>query len=293
MPNILFDATFPSLPGTYSTSLVVVSLLVAVLASYTALTMAARLAHARGVAAGLWLAGGSFAMGFGIWSMHFIGMLAFRLPIALGYDLDLTLLSLVIAVVSSAFALWLVFQKELPWLRLGIGAVLMGAGIAAMHYTGMAAMRMTPEVSYDVVPFTASVVIAVLASGAALWIAFRLRSDGERVMLARLGASLVMGCAIVGMHYTGMAAARFPVGSFCGAAFTGIETRWLAVVVIGVTVAVLAVALVVSMLDVRANMLAKSLDQANSELMQLALHEQPHPVAEPHVAGRSHRTGHP
>ncbi|MDF4004201.1 putative bifunctional diguanylate cyclase/phosphodiesterase [Luteibacter sahnii] len=261
------------MPGSYSATLVVASLLVAVVASYTALTMASRVAHSRGVAAGLWLAGGSFAMGLGIWAMHFVGMLAFRLPITVGYDLDLTVLSLLIAIGSSAFALWLVFQKELPRLRLGLGAVLMGAGIAAMHYTGMAAMLMMPEVTYDALRFAASVLIAILASGAALWIAFRLRGDGEHVLLARVGASMAMGAAIVGMHYTGMAAARFPLDSVCGAALTGIPTGGLAWTVIGVTLGVLAVALVVSMLDVRAHVLARSLDKANSELMQLALHD--------------------
>ena len=273
MPYVSLDPVFPTLPATYSLVLVAFSLIVAILASYTALNMAGRVASTRGSTSALWLVGGSFAMGFGIWSMHFIGMLAFSLPIALGYDLDLTLWSLVIAIVSSAFALWLVCQRTLPWLRLCFGAVLMGAGIAAMHYTGMAAMRMMPGVTYDAGLFALSVVIAVLASGAALWIAFRLRGEGERVLYARVGASLVMGCAIVGMHYTGMAAARFPLGSYCGAAFTGIDTKWLALVVIVISLSVFAIALVVSMLDVRAGLLATSLDRAQSELMELALHD--------------------
>lgn len=261
------------LASSYSGILVVFSLIVAVLASYTALNMAGRVASTRGRASALWLVGGSVAMGFGIWSMHFVGMLAFRLPIQVGYDLGLTVLSLVIAIVSSAFALWLVCLKELPRRRLAGGALLLGAGIAAMHYTGMAAMKMEPGVIYDPWLFAASIVIAVLASGAALWIAFRLRRDGERVAFARLGASLVMGCAIVGMHYTGMAASQFPLGSWCGAANTGIDPKWLAVVVILVSLAVFAIALVVSLLDVRADALATSLDRANSELVQLALHD--------------------
>lgn len=212
-------------------------------------------------------------MGFGIWSMHFIGMLAFDLPISLGYDVPLTALSLLIAIASSAFALWLVSQKDLPWTRLGLGGLLMGAGIATMHYTGMAAMLMTPSVIYVPWIFALSIVIAVLASGAALWIAFRLRRGSKRARYTRLGASLVMGCAIIGMHYTGMAAVQFPVGSFCGAANSGIDTKWLAVLVIVVSLAVFAIALIVSMLDVRTNLLATSLDRANSELVQLALHD--------------------
>ncbi|WJV24454.1 MULTISPECIES: putative bifunctional diguanylate cyclase/phosphodiesterase [Pseudomonas] len=259
--------------SSYNNIFVTFSLIVAILASYTALNMASRVSSSTGRASVLWLIGGSFAMGFGIWSMHFIGMLAFSLPISLGYDIPLTLLSLLIAIVSSVFALWLVCQKDLPWGRLGLGGLLMGTGIAAMHYTGMAAMLMTPSVIYIPWIFALSIVIAVLASGAALWIAFRLRSDSARTTYARIGASLVMGCAIVGMHYTGMAAAQFPIGSFCGAAHIGIDTKWLAVLVIVVSLAVFAIALIVSMLDVRTNLLAASLDQANSELVQLALHD--------------------
>ncbi|MET0936227.1 MAG: MHYT domain-containing protein, partial [Luteibacter sp.] len=261
------------LVSSYSGVLVVFSLVVAILASYTALNMAGRVASTRGTASVLWLVGGSLAMGIGIWSMHFIGMLAFSLPIKLGYDLDLTLLSLLFAVASSAFALWMVCQDQLPRRRLAVGAIVMGAGIAAMHYTGMSAMRMLPGIVYNPLLFTLSVVIAVLASGAALWIAFRLRRDVERVVLARIGASLVMGCAIVGMHYTGMAASEFPVGSYCGAINSGIDAKWLAVVVIVVSLAVFAIALIVSMLDVRASVLSMSLDRANSELVQLALHD--------------------
>ena len=131
------------LVGTYNPSLVLVSLGVAILASYTALGMANRVRASNGLpAARYWLAGGALAMGIGIWSMHFVGMLAFNLPIPMGYDLPLTVLSLGIAIGCSAFALWIVCKDELPWRRLIAGALLMGVGIAAMHYLGMAAMRM-------------------------------------------------------------------------------------------------------------------------------------------------------
>ncbi|MGH8485670.1 MAG: MHYT domain-containing protein, partial [Pseudomonas sp.] len=132
--------------GSYSSSLVLISLCVAILASYTALDMAGRIATAKGRAVYLWITGGAAAMGFGIWSMHFIGMLAFSLPIDLGYDLTLTLLSLLIAALSSGFALWLVSQPTLPWSQLGLGALIMGAGISSMHYTGMAALLMQPGI---------------------------------------------------------------------------------------------------------------------------------------------------
>ena len=167
--------------GTYNEVLVLFSLLVAILASYTALDMASRVTTTQGTsAARWWLAGGAMAMGLGIWSMHFVGMLAFDLPIPLGYDLAITLYSMLAAVGVSAFALWLVSRPDLPMRLLCLGAVLMGAGIAVMHYMGMAALRMQPGIDCDPLWFSLSIVIAVAASGAALWIAFHLRRGHRR-----------------------------------------------------------------------------------------------------------------
>ena len=264
--------------GTYSQSLVFFSLLVAVLASYTALDMAGRLATTQGRVARWWLAGGAAAMGLGIWSMHFIGMLAFKLPIPVGFDLAITLYSLAVSVGASAYALWLVSRPQLPTRRLVAGAVLMGLGIAAMHYLGMAAMRMQPGIDYDPLWFTASIAIAIGAAGAALWIAFRLRIEGRNTRRLRGAASLVMGLAIVGMHYTGMAAARFPLDSLCGAVIDGgIDAQWLAVLVIVTTLGTIGIALVASLFDrqmrERTGLLAESLERANDKLLQAALHD--------------------
>ena len=265
------------LTGSYSSSLVLISLCVAILASYTALDLTGRIATAKGRASYLWMGGGALAMGIGVWSMHFIGMLAFSLPIDLGYDLALTAFSLLIAVLSSGFALWLVSQPSLPCLQLGFGALIMGAGIACMHYTGMAALRMLPGIDYDPALFGASLLIAVGASAAALWIAFRLRRHTPYVRQIRGLAAVVMGIAIVGMHYTGMAAANFPEGSFCGALGGGLQGDGLVYLVLITTLAVLAVALLTSVLDARLEArtaeLARSLTLANQELTQLALHD--------------------
>ena len=264
--------------GTYNEVLVLFSLLVAILASYTALDMASRVTTTQGTTAARgWLAGGALAMGLGIWSMHFVGMLAFDLPIPLGYDLAITLYSMLAAVGASAFALWLVSRPDLPRRLLCLGAVLMGAGIALMHYIGMAALRMQPGIDYDPLWFALSIAIAVLASGAALWIAFHLRR-GHRRHWMRLAAAVVMGFAIVGMHYTGMAAARFPADSWCGAARDGgVPAPWLAVLVVVATVAIMGIALIVSVLDrqmhLRTRHLAISLARANEELVQAALHD--------------------
>ncbi|WP_439858604.1 putative bifunctional diguanylate cyclase/phosphodiesterase [Pseudomonas sp. MBLB4136] len=263
--------------ASYDFSLVLTSLAVAMLASYTALDLAGRIATAKGLALPLWIAGGALAMGIGIWSMHFIGMLAMSLPIPLGYDLVITLLSLAMAVLASGFALWLVSQPQMPRWHWLLGSLVMGAGISAMHYVGMQALRMQPGIDYDPVLFGLSLLIAVAASAASLWIAFRLRLPGPSVRLARAAAALVMGGAIVGMHFTGMAAANFPLDSFCLAAGTGLDSAWLAGLVSTATLAVLVIALLTSLLDARMQAqvarLSESLAQANRELTQLALHD--------------------
>jgi diguanylate cyclase len=266
------------LSGTYHPVLVATSLLVAALASYVALDMAGRIAASRGVAARGWLVGGAVAMGFGIWSMHFIGMLAFQLPIPLGYDMVVTLYSLLVAIASAGYALWVVSAPSLPPWRLGVAALVLGTGIATMHYVGMAAMRMQPGIDYRAGWLALSVAIAIAAAGAALWIAFALRVDGRGIFLRRLLAAAVMGFAIVGMHYTGMAAARFPEGSICGAALAGgIPQQWLAALVGAATFAILGMALLGAILDRRLQertaQLTASLQQANQALTYLALHD--------------------
>ena len=155
--------------GTYDITLVVLSIIIATMASYAALDLAARIPASSGWVKHAWFATAAVAMGGGIWSMHFIGMLAFKLPIDLGYDLSLTVLSLLIAMLSCGFALWLVSQPKLPLWQLAFGALVMGSGISAMHYTGMAAMRMHADLTYDRLFVVLSVVIAIAASTAALW----------------------------------------------------------------------------------------------------------------------------
>ncbi len=238
--------------GYFETPLVLLSVLVAILASYTALSLAERVSRTQGQAARWWIAGGAFAMGTGIWAMHFVGMLAFRLPIALGYDLGITLLSWLLPIAVSAVALWQLGGAALSWPALARSAVLLGIGITAMHYVGMAAMQMAPGIVYDLGLVAASAAIAIAAAAAALWIGFRLRASASpRVLLYRGAASLVMGFAIVGMHYTGMAAASFPAGSICGAATGQFTLTQLATVVVVATVAVLAIALLTTVYDAR------------------------------------------
>jgi NO-binding membrane sensor protein with MHYT domain len=129
--------------GSHHPVLVVVSVLIAMLASYTALQLAGRVAAASGWVRRAWLASGSVAMGVGIWSMHFVAMLAFHLPVPITYDVPLWLLSILIAVLASWLALFIASRKRVGHWTLAAGAVVMGAAIAAMHYTGMAAVRIS------------------------------------------------------------------------------------------------------------------------------------------------------
>lgn len=242
--------------GTYNLLLVLLSLVIATLASYTALDLAAfislldnpKLKRA-------WLAGGAAAMGTGIWSMHFVGMLALSLPIPLGYALPDTGASLAIAVLVSYFALNVVTRARLSRRRLLAGGMLMGAGIVGMHYTGMAAMRMAPGIRYDSALFAASIGVAVIASTVALWMAQTLRAQQARHATAqRIGAALIMGIAITGMHYTAMAAAHFAPDARCGAA-NGIDAPWLATTIALFTMATLIVTLLVCRFDARTTFL--------------------------------------
>lgn len=261
--------------GSYSLELVALSLIVAILASYTALELAGRVSQKHGKSSTAWLVGGAFAMGTGIWSMHFIGMLAFHLPIPLAYDPAITALSMVIAVFASGLALFVVSRAAMSGWSLAAGATLMGIGIAAMHYTGMYAMRMSPPIEYQPLLFVASVIIAIAASFAALWIAFQLRhrSFGAAVLL-KLGSATLMGLAITGMHYTGMAAAEFAPGSFCRADSTSMSNSTLAVSIGVVTLCILVIALGVSALDAHFAMkVADALKATNQELSKLALYD--------------------
>jgi diguanylate cyclase len=219
--------------GHYNVLLVSLSIVVAIFVSYTALSLSARVARSKNTGVngntGLWVAGGSLAMGCGIWSMHFIGMLAFSLPIPLTYDLGLTIASLVIAIAISGFALSVASNPEISTAHLIVSAFIMGAGISAMHYSGMAAIDLVPMITYEPILMIASMAIAVGASFAALWLFFRLR-EGQTITMRvmRIVAAFAMGIAIAGMHYTGMAASQFSPRSFCTGG-AGVNTGSLAV----------------------------------------------------------------
>jgi diguanylate cyclase (GGDEF)-like protein len=258
------------LPSSYDPWVVVAWLRIGRFSSYVALDLAKRVrTDDRGVALSWWV-GGSIAMGTGIWCMHFVGMLAFSLPIALGYSRALTFASWVAGVAVSAVALFVASRGSLTWRTMASGALAMGLGICAMHYTGMAALDMVPGIVWDPLLIVASALIAVAASAVALLIFFWLRTVSARFgLLCQALAALLMGVAICGMHYTGMAAASFPPGAICLSA-DALAGNSLGVLVALSSVTLLAMTLFTSTLDARMQSrtarLAGSLKVANAQL---------------------------
>src|SRR5258708_20752520 len=177
-------------------ALVALSVLIAMFASYAALDLAGRVTAARGWIRAVWLLGGAGAMGTGIWSMHYIGMLACILPIAVAYHWPTVLLSLFAAILASAIALYVVSRQKMSAGRAFTGSVLMGGGIASMHYIGMAAMRMAAISHYDSLLVLLSVVLAVLISLAALWITFHFRDEKAATDWRKIAGAALMGAAI-------------------------------------------------------------------------------------------------
>ena len=163
------------LAGSYDYRLVALSVVIAVLASYAALDLGGRVTAARGRVRLLWLAGGAAAMGLGIWSMHYIGMLAYSLPVEVLYDWPTVLVSLLAAVVASGVALFVASRNVLRPVRTGVGGIFMGTAIAAMHYIGMEAMRLPAMCRYSAGLVILSVVLAIVISLVALWLTFHLR----------------------------------------------------------------------------------------------------------------------
>ena len=238
--------------GYYDYRLVALSVLIAVLASYTALDLAGRTTAARGRVRLTWLAGGATAMGVGIWSMHYIGMLAFSLPVLVLYDWPTVLLSLMAAVFAAAVALFVVSRKKMGWPQALAGSAIMGSGIATMHYTGMAAMRLPAKCSYDLRLLILSVVLAIVISLVALWLTFRFREDAKAFAWWKTASAIVMGAAIPVMHYTGMAAARFTPSTVVPDTAHAVSTSTLGITgVTAVTLLVLGVAVLTSAVDRR------------------------------------------
>ena len=263
----------------YDPLLVLTSVALAGLAAYVALDLAQRVRNEESRVAMAWGLAGSLVFGTGIWAMHFVGMLSFHLPIALGYDFARTALSWVVGVAASGAALALARHGTTTFARLGSGALLLGGGIAGMHYIGMSALITAPGIVWQPGWVLASVVLAVLASAVALRLFDRVRPGGR----SQLGAALFMGVAVSGMHYLGMAAASFPAGTVC-LSVDGLRDEHLVEIVTVATLAVLGMTLATSTLDNRLRAHSERLAErlratnaqlrtANAELRELAFRD--------------------
>ena len=263
--------------GIYNPWLVSVSIVVAVLVSHTALSLASKVAVVTPTAKRMWLASGSVVIGGGIWSMHFIGMLAFTLPIPLTYSVSHTLLSLAIAIAASAFALRIASGSKPGNLKLALSAVVIGAGISAMHYAGMNAIEIMPMITYEPRLVVASVLIAIVASFASLRLAFNLRrGQTSRFRTARVVAAIIMGLAISGMHYTAMSASTFAPNSYCFGV-GGDNNGWLAITVAMLALAFLTITSILLMYEGRVEYKVRRhrelLQKANDRLQHAATHD--------------------
>jgi NO-binding membrane sensor protein with MHYT domain len=221
--------------GQYNLVLVALSYVVSVLGAFTALQLAIAIPQARtGIDKRNAILAAGAAMGGGaIWAMHFIAMLAFEMDMPVSYDVFVTLLSAVIGIASCSVGLAIAGSGVFSFDKLLPAGIFMGCGVAGMHYTGMAAMLMPAEVYYDINILMISVIIAVVASCVALWMAFHMRGQWQI-----FGSAMIAGVAVCGMHYTGMAAASYrhtdtiPQATFMG--FMGGDYLGLSIFVISV-----------------------------------------------------------
>jgi len=257
--------------GSYDYRLVALSVVIAVLASYAALDLAGRVTSARGGTRGLWLSGGATAMGIGIWSMHYVGMLAFRLPVAVQYDWPTVALSLLAAILASAIALFVVSRSRMGFKQALLGSVFMGSAIAGMHYIGMAAMRLPAMCGFSGAVVTISVVLAIVISLVALCLTFHFRGETRSGGWRKALSALVMGAAVPVMHYTGMAAARFvPSMSDAGDLSHALNISSLGtMVIIVVTFMVLGLTILTSLIDRRFSAQALELESSEKRSRQI------------------------
>lgn len=199
-----------NMTATYNYYLVGLSALIAIVAAYTTLELAGWLTQARGSARQFWVVISAIAMGTGIWSMHFIAMLAFSLPMPVSYSFPIVLISLIVAALGAGQALFIISNPTVNISTVLTGSTCMGIAIAAMHYIGMAAMQMTADLQYDPTLFVLSVAIAIVVSLAAITLSIKFRDRSEANGIWRkIITAILMGGAVLSMHYTGMAAATF------------------------------------------------------------------------------------
>ena len=240
-----------SLSYTYNYWLVALSIIVAILASYSAFHLIGRVSKAtNNTAKIIWLTTAAISMGGGIWAMHFIAMLAVHMPANMRYDVALTLLSAVFAVIASGCVFLIITSAERTLVRLWSGGIGLGIGVGAMHYTGMAAMHMDASIRYDPLMFVASAVVAVTLSTLAVrFLYYGLEVSASSKLLHRVLGGSVMGLSIASMHYTGMAATYFLPSDISRVPASSLEPSVMAVIVAVGAILVISLSLISSMLE--------------------------------------------
>ena len=259
------------LVGTYQPSLVIVSVVIAILVSFTSFDLTSRVSSSTGPTRNWWLLGGALTMGIGIWSMHFVGMLAFQLPIPTAYHIPTVLLSYMAAVLASAIAFFFICQhqgKEQHWF---LGSFCMGGGIGVMHYTGMSSLRLPATWSHDPGFFLLSLVIAILVA----LVAIRLFVQFSRASYTfwgwdKLGAAILMGLAIAGLHYTAMAGAHFTkTTTVIEDSFWSVDITMISgTAIIVSTFIILGVTLLTALVERKFSMYGQELERTNQKLAE-------------------------
>jgi PAS domain S-box-containing protein len=230
--------------GDYQYNLVFLSFCIALMASFTALNLAIKTGD-EGLNKKLWIYGSAFSMGGGIWSMHFTAMLACKLPVEVTYDIGVTLLSFLIVVTTSGWALFYANTKPFSNSKVISSGIVMGSGVAIMHYLGMSAIEIEAQIYYRPLLFVLSIIIAIVASTVAIWLNIKFGQRGVDIKVwHKLLCAMIMAIAVCGMHYTGMAATNFASNvSDMQISHSGIDNQLLAFEVAGVTFLILAITL--------------------------------------------------
>lgn len=264
--------------STYDPRLIALSIVIAVLSAYTVVDLAFRVTAAKSWAKVAWWIGGTIVMGIGIWSMHFVAMLAFSLPMQMAYNMLTVLISMLPAVFASAGTFYFASRPALSTWQLLIGGTLIGIGIGSIHYIQVLAIRIEATIQYNILLFVLSVTIAIAGSIATLWISFQLRMQtGKTLQQSKIGGGLLIGIAIAAMHYTGMASVMFtPTNpkALSASETTNNSLTWLAVSIGIASLFILGFALMTSFVDRRLTTQIKLLENQEAQIKRSHLFTQ-------------------
>lgn len=257
--------------GSHDPIVVLLSVVIAIATAYTALNLARRAAVTGGYARMAWILGGAVAMGVGISGMHFVGMLGYQLPLPVLYHVPTVVAALLAAIIASGVALFIVSQAELRWVHALIGSLFMGGGIATMHYTGMAAVRVAADAYYEPLLVALSVVIAIGVSLVGLWLVFYLRDPRAHTWWWRAGGVVMIGFAIPSMHYVAMMAVAYRTVAELPDVSHAIQVSSLgALLIVAMLATTLGLAVITSMVDRHLHVQANALKASEERFSAVA-----------------------